>query len=255
MAIQLTYIQPLFDLHNIPGSRESIQGVLTTNYDSYVEEALHAAAYGSVNIGFHTNVPIPSSSHESVTVLKLHGSFDWQDTWPIAIGEGQETLWIPPGILKDKQRYPFNIIWGLARDVLACDVLRIIGCRLDGNDWDLVSLLFSSIHVQATYRPYRVEIIDSPQSAIELSKALPYLHPLSLLEIEGIGPQLVSEWSGGAPRTLEELTLEEREEVVSRAGRSQNWFEIWLRQKAELLYSDLGTLATPAGAIEQFLEQ
>ena len=245
----------LFDLHTLVEDSEVVAGILTTNYDSYVEEALDAAGYGSVDLGFRLAASGPDSHDEAVKVLKLHGSFDWEDAWPVATGESGQPLWIPPGIQKDKQRYPFNLIWGIAREVLACDVLRIVGCRLDGNDWDLISLLFTSIHAHSNNRPYRVEIIDAPRNALALGKAMPYLDPVSVLELEGVGPQLVSEWSGGAPRSFGELTRDEREKVVKSAGGSRNWFEIWLRQRAELLYEELGTLTTAVGAIEQFLEQ
>ena len=252
----------LFDLHNLPGNTETIQGILTTNYDSYVEEGLGAAGFSSVDLGFRRDTSITPSTPsppQSVTLLKLHGSFDWQDTWPITTGGDGAPLWIPlrmsSGIQKDKQRYPFNVIWGIAREVLACDVLRIIGCRLDGNDWDLISLLFTSIHVQSTYTPYTVEVIDSPQRAMELNEALPYLNAKSILELVDIGPQLVSEWSGGAPRSFGELNEDEQGRLLILAGRSRNWFEIWLRQRAEFLYGELGTLSTAAGSIQRFLEQ
>ncbi|MDE2744711.1 MAG: SIR2 family protein [Chloroflexota bacterium] len=245
----------LFDFHKVENNREHLKGILTTNYDSYVEEALQAAHFESVYMGFDLGLPNPTPSQESITVLKLHGSFDWQDTWPIEVGSGEPPLWIPPGIQKDKQRYPFNAIWAIAREVLACDILRIIGCRLDGNDWDLISLLFSTIHVQSSYRPYQVEIIDSPQNAKVMAETLPYLQPHSMLEIDEIGRQLVSEWGGGAPQDFSTLNSEKQAQLITHAGSSHNWFEVWLRQKAELLYSDLGSLDTTAGAIRAFLEQ
>ena len=245
----------LFDLHTLLGSSETIQGILTTNYDSYIEEALLAAGYGSADLGFHVDAANSDSSAEPVKLLKLHGSFDWQDTWPITTGGGGETLWIPPGIQKDKQRYPFAVIWGLAREVLSCDVLRIIGCRLGGNDWDLISLLFTSIHVQAPYKRYTVEVVDSPKAVMHLGDALPYLEPCSILDLEDIGRQLVSESSGGPPRDFGDLEADAQENVLEGFGPHANWFEIWLRQKAELAYRELGTLSTAVGAIERFLEE
>ncbi len=64
----------------------------------------------------------------------------------------------------------------MARDVLDCDVLRVIGCRLGSNDWDLISLIFSTHHANRDARPaYDIEIIDAPQHALQLQKAYPYL--------------------------------------------------------------------------------
>ena len=245
----------LFDLHRLLGDSESIRGILTTNYDSYVEEALEAAGYDSVDLGFYTATSSSSSIDRSIKLLKLHGSFDWQDTWPVTVGGSDRTLWIPPGIQKDKQRYPFNVIWGVAREVLACDVLRVVGCKLGGNDWDLISLLFTTMHAQSEYKPYRVEIIDAPRNALELGAAMPYLDPVSILELAAIGERLVSEWTGGAPRTFNDMKEEEKESVVTRAGVTKNWFEIWLRHRAEILFEETGTLATSVGAVEDFLER
>ena len=243
--------QVLFDIYNIPNCPEALQGILTTNYDPYIEEALDTVGLGPVDFGFILEDPPASGTR----LLKLHGSFDWQDTWPISRGSGDATLWIPPGINKEKQTYPFNILWGLARELLSCDVLRVIGCRLDANDWDLVSLLFTSMHVHSPYQPYRIEVIDSPLQAKYLKQLFPYLYVQSILEIDEIGRQLVSEWGGGRPRPFVELTEAEQEAVLVSAGTSRNWFEEWLRQKAEQLSTDQESLDTPTGALERFLEQ
>ena len=140
----------LFDIHNVPNCPEALQGILTTNYDPYIEEALDAVDLGPVDFGFILE-DLPADPHASGTrLLKLHGSFDWQDTWPISRGSGDATLWIPPGINKEKQTYPFNILWGLARELLSCDVLRVIGCRLDANDW-----IWSRCYSQACMSTHR----------------------------------------------------------------------------------------------------
>ena len=245
----------LFDLHALLSDSEAIRGILTTNYDSYIEEALGLAGYDSVDLGFYTHPSGSATTGNTVKLLKLHGSFDWQDTSPVTIGEGNSTLWIPPGIQKDKQRYPFNVIWGVAREVLACDVLRVVGCRLGGNDWDLISLLFTSLHAQSKHQPYKVEIIDSPTSAIQLQESLPYLDSLSIVELEDVGPQLVAEWGNRAPRDFGELDDVEKAGVLDGADAGSNWFEIWLRHKAEITFSTRGSVDTPVGAVQKFLER
>ena len=132
-------------------------------------------------------------------------------------------------------------------------MLRVIGCRLDPNDWDLVSLLFTSIHVHSPYQPYKIEVIDAPLQAKRLGTLFPYLNVQSILDLDEIGPQLISEWGGGPPRSFDELTEAEQDAIREFAGQSRNWFEIWLRQKAEQLSQDLESLDTPSGALEQFL--
>ena len=246
----------LFDMHNIAGFSETLGGVLTTNYDLYIEQALESAGFGPIDFGF----PVRHTEWEGGTPLvKLHGSFGWTATWPPSVrtrdaGDAGPTLWIPPGIQKPKQGYPFNVLWGFAREVLACDVLRVIGCRLDGNDWDLISLLFSSLHVKTDYRPYRVEVIDAPSHAQAIQERFPYLAAQSILELPGLGQQLVSEYTGREPREYAELDDAEQRAVVATAGTSRNWFEIWLRQQAEFLFSELGTVDTPNGFFAKFLE-
>ena len=243
----------LFDFYNLPDCPEVLHGILTTNYDPYIEEALIAAGHGPIDFGFHLKDTSGDTSSDGTRLLKLHGSLDWQEAWPISRESGDSTLWIPPGINKDKHAYPFNILWGLARELLACDVLRVIGCRLDRNDWDLVSLLFTSIHVHSPHQPYKVEVIDAPLQAKRLGALFPYLNVQSILDLDEIGPQLVSEWGGGPPRSFDALTEAEQDDIRKSAGESRNWFEIWLRQKVEQLSLDLESLDTPSGALDQFL--
>ena len=247
----------LLDMYNIPECPEELAGILTTNYDEYIEEAIDKADQGPVDFGFKFG-EVEKSTKQGVRLLKLHGSFGWQDTWPTSRkngGHGDETLWIPPGIQKAKQRYPFSVVWGLARELLTCDILRIVGCRLDGNDWDLISLLFTTRHVNSQYRPYTVEVIDSPTRAKDLKVQFPYLDVLSILEVEEIGAHLMSELSTGAPRRFDELTKYEQRDVINGVGEQGNWFEMWLRTKAELLYSDLTSVDTPLGWFQRFLER
>ena len=199
----------LFDMYNVKGIGESLHGVLTLNYDDYIEVAA-AEIYDlrriDLNFGASTN-----EAHQRSWFLKLHGSFAWEDAWPIRRREAgsSKPLWIPPGIRKGKERYPFNLLWGLARDVLNCDVLRVIGCRLGPSDWDLISLLFGTRHANRDRDlPYSIEIIDSPKHAARLQESYPYLDVKSLFEIDtlGVGPNLVGEFMGTAPCRYDALS-------------------------------------------------
>ncbi|MXZ00135.1 hypothetical protein F4Y93_05625, partial [Candidatus Poribacteria bacterium] len=156
----------LLDIHNIAGFDESLHGIMTTNYDEYIEKAAESIYGCPVDFGIEV---LRSPSHNqnsaedmSVRLLKLHGSFGWIDTWPISAGTAVgASVWIPPGLQKPKNAYPFNVLWGLAREMLSCDVLRIVGFKIGPNDWDLMSLLFAMRHVNVT-RTTRIEIIDDP---------------------------------------------------------------------------------------------
>jgi len=242
----------LLDMHEVPGLGEELRGFLTLNYDSYLEHAITRSQTHSLDAGVYIS-PSPAPN-EPIRVLKLHGSFDWDDAWPITT-RGEATLWIPPGIQKAKERYPFNLLWGLARELLDCDVLRIVGCRLGANDWDLISLLFTTRHTNTARAPYRTEIIDAPEQARRLQFDFPYLGAQSLLEIEPIGSQLIAEFTGGSPRAYATLTTPEQEEVIRKAGTNRNWFLLWLKLKAEATYRDLGSVATKQGEFQRLLEE
>ena len=255
---RLALYSALLDMYNLKGTNESLRGILTLNYDDFIEDAA-AMVYGEpVDFG----IAAGQKPGTRLSLLKLHGSFEWQDVWPIQRRQGrdQRPLWIPPGIRKAKERYPFNLLWGLAREVLDCDILRIVGCRLGPSDRDLISLLFSTRHSNlARSGPYRVEVIDSPRHAVDLRRRYPYLDVRSILEIEtfDIGQNLVSEISGGPPRPFADFPPDEADTLLKTSdARVTNWFRTWLVQMGEGLQRELGADATdtPSGAFRKWLE-
>ena len=221
----------MYNTNNFP---EKLSGILTLNYDDYIEAAITSVydIADSVDFGiaFHQR-----RSTRRITLLKLHGSFNWKDCWPvqlIADGDSAEPLWIPPGIQKAKGGYPFNVLWGRAREMLQCDLLRVVGCRLSPNDWDLLSLLFTTRHASdLDALPYVVEVIDSPGRAEELKRRYPFLDVRSILDITeyDIGRQLVGEMTGGAPRPIKDLS---NDQFTQLCDTRRNWFRVWLEQMA-----------------------
>lgn len=244
--------QALIDLYDIGGFKETLKGVLTLNYDMYIEEAIRSVGR-DVDFGIVTDdVPTTSATYR---LIKLHGSLDWKHAWPIALHEtGEAPFWIPPGIQKLKDQYPFNALWGSARELLDCDVLRIVGCNLSPNDWDLIALLFATRHTHDKRTvPYQVEVIDSPTSTARLRNAFPYLDIHSIFEAGAAGKRFFFEITGDADRSYASLSRAEQEEVELRLG-SQNWFKVWLQHMAEGLLEEKGSVATPSGHVERFLE-
>jgi len=247
----------LFDMYKVKGFPETLHGALTINYDNYIEAAATALGRG-IDLGIAAQDDIPESD-DILKVIKLHGSFYWADQWPIRTHfDDNETapLWIPPGIHKAKARYPFNLLWGVARELLQCDVLRIVGCNLSGNDWDLISLLFSTRHAGASSAPpYEVEVINSPTNARALRQRYPYLAVRSILEIEemGVGPGIVTELTEGRHRSVESMPDAELQEVEDS---DQNWFFVWLRQMAVSLAQDerVGSVNTDTGTFAKIWE-
>ena len=253
----------LLDMHNVEGLNEALNGILTLNYDDYIEDAVHEVYDDAGDPDDDTSPKLGTGSANGWTFLKLHGSFGWEDSWPIAgrsISSDSRPLWIPPGIKKGKERYPFNFVWGLARDVLNCDVLRVIGCRLGPSDWDLISLLFGTRHANTDRsRPYSIEIIDSPVVAATLKNSYPYLDVRSIFEIDtlDVGRNLVSDYLGGLPRRLDALSRDERDTLLQLAqSRNENWFRTWLVKMGEGLQYELGVEATdtPTGSFRHWLE-
>lgn len=241
----------LLDMHSLPNLDEELAGMLTLNYDGYLESAVKRSTSRALDVGIALDRNIDTAG--CTIVLKLHGSFDWSETWPVSKTATGRTLWIPPGIQKAKERYPFNLIWGLARELLDCDVLRVVGCRLSSNDWDLISLLFSTQHTNASGKPYRVELIDSPKRALELQSAHPYLGVQSILELDLVGDALVGELTNSDPRPFSSLTPEEQRLAIDKASNS-NWFMLWLKHRAESMFERIGTVTTNEGAFARLME-
>ena len=245
----------LLDMYLIKNCPERLRGILSLNYDEYIEAAAKLVYNSEVDLGVvGKNTKSPRNV---LKLLKLHGSFNWRDMWPIKrVGSYATTpLWIPPGLHKGKQRYPFGNLWGQARELLECDVLRIIGCRLSGNDWDLVSLLFATRLTQnSTQKQYRIEVIDSPYRANQLKKTYPLLNIKSILEIEllDVGSYVSSELLGGSPREYDMLTPQDKTRANSL---NSNWFKVWLEQMAEGFVRERGdsSINTSTGLFRKIL--
>lgn len=250
----------LLDMYSVEGCPEVLGGMLSINYDEYIEAAAESVYGEAADYGL--TISGNSGSARNFTLIKLHGSFNWKHTWPVEHSQvgAQDPLWIPPGIQKGKERYPFNVLWGKAREMLNCDVLRIIGCRLSGNDWDLISLLFATRHTHANRKvPYVVEIIDSPKRAFELKREYPYLDVKSIYEIDDlqVGAHFVSEFFGGAPRPYSSLSDGERKRLESLDYSGRNWFHLWLAHMAEAFVRELEdvSIKTSSGQFEKMLEE
>lgn len=247
----------LIDMHGVPELNEALHGFLTLNYDLFLERAIINGMGRSVDYGISVSPTTPTSSETTpIKVIKLHGSFGWSNDWPVSTtGDHSSAFWIPPGIRKSKEQYPFNALWGLARELLECDVLRIVGCNLGANDWDLVSLIFTTMHTHVSATPFEVEIISSPTTANRIRRQFPYLQVRSILDIEDIGPAIVSENLGGEPRSADSLTDEEMKLLLYNVKtKARNAFEYWLIHKAAAMFANDFTIDTDRGLFSTFVE-
>lgn len=240
----------LLDMHDVQGNEERLRGIITLNYDEYIELAIRSLGR-EVDFGITVQ---PTRGGAAIRLLKLHGSLGWKHAWPVSAQNPEDSpFWIPPGIQKSKGDYPFNLLWGGARELLDCDLLRIIGCNLGPNDWDLVSLLFSTRHTHDVRpAPYLVEVIDSPDTVLRLKNQLPYLDVRSIYETRVAGRGLLSEL-GRVEGPYDALTTEEQLAADDRL-RGKNYFHIWLQHMAEGLYTEKGSISTSNGFFESFME-
>ncbi len=164
-------ITALLDMYSLPDFNEELCAILTLNYDNFIEKAMFEN-YASLNIPFEV---IPENgeitNNTGIPALcKLHGSFNWENTNPVRINENlinmnddrDHILWVPPGVIKRNDYYPFNAIWGKARSCLKCDILRIIGCSLNTNDFSVLSLLHTTTRLRQNDPPpkYEIQFID-----------------------------------------------------------------------------------------------
>ncbi len=242
----------LIDMHAVEGFTEQLVGIMTLNYDVFLEYAVEALLDLRVDYGISVNHPC--GSHKAIRVIKLHGSLGWRNAWPVELKDDANPLWIPPGIQKAKSNYPFNLLWGRARELLDCDVVRIVGCNLGANDWDLVSMLFSAKHAHKTARSYEIEIIGPPNTARRIGEQFPYLDARSLLELERVGEHIVAEMIGGDPRPYLGLPRDQQEHAFEKAEQVSNPLHYWLKQKAEAIFRELGSLKTDKGFFNSVLE-
>jgi len=184
----------LLALHNCEKieQKEKLSGIVTLNYDSLLDIAC-SETYGGINYGIEwVSEFYGKIDNDAPPLLKMHGSFNWKIQYPIVVSEDEKFLnecnsyWIPPTTYKRIENYPFNYLWGRAFELLDCDILRVIGCSFDQNDWGLLNLLFKSQNEQKN--AYRIELIDRINFAKEIRERYGFLKKLtSINDIMDLG--------------------------------------------------------------------
>jgi len=253
----------LIDMHEIEEYDEKLTGILTINYEDLIERAILRIKEG-VNYSLGLSIignPLMRISKDGIPLLKLHGSFNWKKEFPVSIREGlkndDDILWIPPGVEKETESYPFNVIWGRAKELLDCDILRIIGCSLSRNDWHLVSLLYTTQKLNRSRREYTIEVINLPISDEEetlriwgeedIRKKYPHLRIRHVYELEEVR-EFVSKSTGAEITKIDDKT-------VRNFLAKTNVFEIWLRAKAENIKSRNIPTVTPKNIFNSYVRE
>ena len=219
----------------IPECPEELAGILTTNYDEYIEEAIDKADQRPrrlrIQVRCHgREIHQAGSQIAEAPCDPLVGRIRMANFHARTAVTLDETLWIPPGIQKAKQRYPFSVVWGLARELLTCDdsAYRRLPIR-----WKRLGLHLPVIHRHVTSILGHIGLIRSranrfPDTCERSEGAVSIcLTCMSILEVEEIGAHLMSELSTGAPfdDSMELTKYEQLEDCHSmRVGEQGNWF-------------------------------
>lgn len=228
----------LFDLYNVKGFAEEISCVLTLNYEDILEQSINA--HLGHDIDYIIENSTKNSSKNSVSILKLHGSFNWKNIRPVEIDDvnqlidKEESLWIPPGVVKKKENYPFNLLWGKAFEYLMnCDVLRIIGCSLNRNDWDLIPMIYTTKNFNSKSKTFDIEIIDFPTQCDKVIEQYQYLNIKHFFDIPEVLTFLIRQHY---PHLIDSKDIPEdvysglKESIVPEKN---NIFEMWLQAVGE----------------------
>lgn len=158
---------------------EELNGILTVNFDSVLENVL-TYCYGGINYGFDITYKGLKMNQETPQLIKLHGSFNWRGNDTIVASPefeecepDEESRWLRPSVFK-KPESIYKELWKNASKLLLdSDVLRIIGCSLRTEDWALISLIFQS-QVERK-NSFRIELILPDSSSESIRERLPFL--------------------------------------------------------------------------------
>lgn len=249
----------LIDMHNVIGLNEQIVAIMTTNYEDFIERAMQKVENG-INLAISTDCKGSGYRIKKnlKPILKLHGSFNWKNEYPITvktnIADDEDVLWVPPGVVKRKEFYPLNIIWGKAKELLACDVLRIIGSSLSRNDWDLVSLISITQRCRTDNKaPYVIELIDFPGCCDSIRHQYSYLKNVkSISEIEEIQDYITRNYFPDYFARHKPVPEDKIKEVMKGLDK-ENMFALWLRAKGEKLFHSGISLSTKGNYFERFV--
>ncbi|MFC2062602.1 SIR2 family protein [Chloroflexota bacterium] len=255
----------LLDMHEIKELEESLTGIMTLNYEDLIERAVQQV-HGDVDFSFTVDCKSNSriQTNGKFILLKLHGSFNWKREFPVTLQDkirnDEDILWIPPGVEKRHEQYPFNIIWGKAQEILNCDILRIVGCSLSHNDWHLVSLLYSTQKLNKNGKQYRIEVINRPAPLAQetrpaygegdIKKKYPHLRIYHIHELEEMRYLVQTSLYKGSDGVSNKVDAK----TITAFLEKQNVFMMWLKAKGEYLIKNRIPITTPKGIFRNFME-
>ncbi|MEK6780993.1 MAG: hypothetical protein AABY93_04775 [Bacteroidota bacterium] len=222
----------LFDLHKVKKLKEQVTSIFTLNYEDLLEKSLKA----HLDIEADYLIASKKSSRLStkIPVLKLHGSFNWLNIRPILVGNAHkikesEALWIPPGVDKKRENYPFNFLWGRAFSFLTeCDILRVIGCSLSRNDWGLIPMIYTAMRLTKVKPSFEIEIIDFFDKGKKIKESYPYLNIKNIIEIPEFEKYIRDYFTIDESLPIPSYA----KDYISSENTKLNIFELWLKSKS-----------------------
>ncbi len=227
----------LIDFHQIPKLDEELLSLITLNYEDILERSI------KTHFGYDVDYVVKTANRQAqrnpIKVYKLHGSFSWFNSRPIKIRKmtaikSKDTLWIPPGVEKRKDNYPFNLLWGkVIEDLLNCDTLRVIGCSLSRNDWGLIPVLYTVQRFNQSGKKIDIEIIDYPETADTIKHTYKYLRTKGLTDLPDVISFYRRQFSDSSP----EISVMREIEAKFADKDKINPFQEWLDAKADYLIS------------------
>ena len=243
----------LIDLHkNVNNYEEELLCFITLNYEDILEQTVKKIFNLKVDYSLYPNKL--NSNSDSIKVLKLHGSFNWINTRPITIrkmvsASSSRTLWIPPGVEKRKENYPFNILWGKAiENLMECDVLRIVGCSLSRNDWGLIPILYTVQRFDNTGDVLDIELIDYPSVTNKIIDDYGYMKFKTLTEM----PDFMNFYRKQFPNASQAQIIDEIKANFSDKDKSNPFYD-WLDAKIDYAIEKLNlNIKTSKNIVNKF---
>lgn len=244
----------LIDLHKyVTDLDEKLLCFITLNYEDILERTIKSFFKFEVDYSLYPNSLNLTSN--AIKVIKLHGSFNWQNTRPITIKTMASTkspnaLWIPPGVEKRKDNYPFNLLWGQATEsLMQCDILRIVGCSLSRNDWGLIPILYTVQKYNHTGKVIEIEIIDYPSTATNIIYNYGYIQFKPIIKL----PEFLNYYKKQFPAATTSSTLTEEIKSRFKDKDKSNPFYEWLDAKIDYLSDDCSMdIKTPKNIVYDF---
>jgi len=165
--------------HKAMLAKEAVIGLISLNYDGVLDQA-YEQYYGEPNYCFCLDDDATTSAN--VPLLKLHGSFNWNDRR--IRGRRRTIEIIPLGLNKTYLHAPYGFIWNRALELLTrCDTLRVVGCSLSQNDSHLIDLLFKAQLERSA--AFEIEVIAPVAAGTAIRENYGFFPKIkTLLEIE-----------------------------------------------------------------------